>query len=158
MTFKPFKNLTWRWGMLFLLVYFFAHDGPMALYLWLYFRFHSWVATVATGFQWLSGKITDGHLVKLTKGLASILRIVDARNFATVDPEMTFAPGSDINLKLFVAYRCMKFLHGGTLANGELLIGFPTDLGCGYIRSLQERKTRMAEGLAHKLPPEHGWD
>ena len=116
------------------------------------------MATVAPAVQRLSGKITDGHPVKLTKGLASILRIINARNFATVDPEMTFAPGSDINFKLVVAYQCMKLLHSGTLANGELLVGFPLDLGRGYICGLQERKRRIAEGLAHKMAPKHGWD
>ena len=60
--------------------------------------------------------------------MASILGVVDVRDFPAIDPEMTFTPRGDIDFQLCLANRCVELLRGGALAYGKLIVGFPVDL------------------------------
>ena len=80
------------------------------------------------GFEWPARQVATGHLLELAEGLAPILGVLDVRDFPAVDLQMSLAPRSDIDLKLVASHGCEELLHGGALAYGKLLVGFPIDL------------------------------
>jgi hypothetical protein len=69
--------------------------------------------------------VTFRNRLNCTKGLSSILGIVDVRNVAAVDPEAAFPPRRYFRFKTVVAHDCDKLLDGSAFSCGQRAIRLP---------------------------------
>src|SRR5277367_3675674 len=82
-------------------------------------------------------QVAISNRFELPKRLASVFFVVDVCDFPTIDPQMTFAPGSDIDLKLVVSHSCKELLYGGAFPHGNVFVRFPIWLVRGHLTNSQ---------------------
>src|SRR5262249_48220327 len=71
--------------------------------------------------------VTFRNQLDCTEGLAAIFRIVDVRDFPTVDLELTLTPGGNFRFQPIFANGSDKLLQGRAFADGQCVVRFPLE-------------------------------
>ena len=91
--------------------------------------------------------VTFRNRFNCTKGLASILGIVDVRDVAAVDPEVAFAPRRDFRFKTVVAHDCDKLLDGSAFSCGQRAIRLPVQHSRVFRSNVASKRTPLGGKL-----------